>query len=102
MLILIPVVGDDISSARISSRADAQKWALLDFEEGSVKKAELHDTLDDLSGRWVDYVVLENSFENYMDFMEEGSMVLVRRAGQDSVDSIVEAFKFKELDEMGF
>jgi hypothetical protein len=28
--------------------------------------------------------------------------VLARREGQDSIDEIIEGFKFKELDEVGF
>ncbi len=51
---------------------------------------------------WLDFVVLENRFENFIDFLNEGMMVLVRRAGQDSIDDIIEGFKFKELDEVGF
>jgi hypothetical protein len=37
-----------------------------------------------------------------MDFLNEGIMVLARREGQDSIDEIIEGFKFKELDEIGF
>jgi hypothetical protein len=35
-----------------------------------------------------------------MEFMEEGIMVLVRRQ-EESIEDIIEAFKFKELDEIG-
>ncbi len=42
------------------------------------------------------------SLKPISDIMEYGSMVLVRREGQDNIELIVEAFKFKELDEIGW
>jgi hypothetical protein len=45
-------------------------------------------------------VILANKFENYLDFMNEGLMCLVVREEQTLAD-IIEAFKFKELDEIG-
>ncbi len=65
-------------------------WIFDSFEDGFQKSG------------WIDFVVLENKFENYIDIMEYGSMVLVRREGQDNIELIVEAFKFKELDEIGW
>jgi len=35
-----------------------------------------------------------------MEFMQEGMMVLVARY-QESIEEIMESFKFKELDELG-
>jgi len=45
-------------------------------------------------------VILENKFENYIDFMGEGVMCLVRRQ-EETVNELVSAFAFKELDEIG-
>ncbi len=48
-------------------------------------------------------MVLDNKFENYIDIMDYGSMVLVRREWtRECTELIIEAFKFKELDEIGF
>jgi predicted Fe-Mo cluster-binding NifX family protein len=102
VLILIPVKGTDPAKARITTRMNAEKWALVDFGEGEIKSVDFYDDRSAGGAGWIDFVVLENSFENYMDFMEEGTMVLVRRPGQDTIELIIEAFKFKELDETGF
>ncbi len=101
MLILVPVNGSDPKEARIAPRFEAQQWALIDFDEGRVKEISFHPSWEETGSEWIDFVVLENRFENYMDLMEAGMMVLVRREGQDTLELIVEAFKFKELDEIG-
>ena len=101
MLILIPVEGDNGKDSLIVPRSATKKWALVDFEEGEVKSLTFHDDRESTGADWIDFVILENRYENYMDFMEEGVMVLVRREEQDSVELLIEAFKFKELDEAG-
>ena len=101
MLILIPLDSNDRDSAKIAKRDEAKFWALIDFDEGEIKNIEICPSKDECQASWIDFVILENKFENYLDFMEEGVMVLVRRAGQDSIDLIIEGFKFKELDEIG-
>jgi hypothetical protein len=101
MLILVPVKGSDPQKARIAPRSEAEQWALIDFEEGVVRGVSFHPGWEETGADWIDFAVLENRFENYMDLMEAGMMVLVRREGQDTLELIVEAFKFKELDEMG-
>jgi hypothetical protein len=102
MLILVPVRGTDPNEAQIVSRPEAEQWALIDFDEGVVREVTFHPDWESTGADWIDFAVLENRFENYMDLMEAGMMVLVRRPGQDTLELIVEAFKFKELDEMGF
>ncbi len=101
MLIAIPLDSTDKDSAKIAKRDEAKAWALIDFDEGEIKGISICPTKDECEADWIDFVVLENKFENYLDFMEEGIMVLVRRKGQDTIDLIIEGFKFKELDEIG-
>ena len=103
MLIAIPVDRGDSKDAKISPRMMAKLWALVDFDGGVIQDINFVDSFEEAFDRsgWVDFVVLDNKFENYIDIMEYGSMVLVRRAGQDSIDLIIEGFKFKELDEIG-
>ena len=102
MYIAIPVNINDFKEAVVTTIADAKVWALIDFDEGVVKGIKEIPTWQEHGTDWLDFVVLENKYENIMDFLNEGTTVLVRREGQDSIDSIVEAFKFKELDEAGF
>jgi len=96
MLILIPVNNDK----EIVSQIEAPQWALLEFDAGAIKSTKFFKNKDEVDAPWVDFVILANKFENYLEFMEAGSMVLVVR-NEKHIDDIMEAFKFKELDEVG-
>lgn len=100
MYILIPVDGTDERHSKITTLPNVKKWALVNFNEGEVRSVLFFDDRTQTGIDWIDFVVLENKFENYMDFMEEGMMVLVCRS-EETIDEIMEAFKFKELDEAG-
>ena len=102
MLIIMPVKGDDPKEARIVPRMEAQRWALVDFDAGEVRSVTFHPDWDQTGEEWIDFAVLENRYENAMDLMEAGMMVLARREGQDTIELVIEGFKFKELDEVGF
>ena len=100
MYILIPVDGTDERHSKITTLLNVKKWALVNFNEGEVRSVLFFDDRTQTGIDWIDFVVLENKFENYMDFMEEGMMILVRRS-EETIEEIMEAFKFKELDEAG-
>ncbi|BAF71163.1 hypothetical protein [Sulfurovum sp. NBC37-1] len=100
MRIWIPVDSDNGKASKIMPQLEATKWALVDFDEGKVKSLEFYNAIDELGGEWVDFIILSNKFENYIDYMNEGMMVLVVRE-EESIEDIIEAFKFKELDEIG-
>jgi predicted Fe-Mo cluster-binding NifX family protein len=101
MLILIPVDGTEPKLSKITKIYKAKKWALIDFDEGIVKKVDFFDDHSRSGATWIDFVVLANKFENYMDFMNEGMMVLCVRE-EETIEEIIEALKFKELDEVGY
>jgi len=101
MLIWIPVDRENGNGSKIVPQLEAQKWALVDFDEGVVKSITFYNTIEELGGEWVDFVILSHKFENYIDYMNEGMMVLVVREDQETIEEIIEAFKFKELDEIG-
>jgi predicted Fe-Mo cluster-binding NifX family protein len=100
MLIWIPVDVNDEKSSKIMPQFEALKWALIDFDAGEVQSVKFYESRDDLGGEWVDFVILFNKFENYIDFMNEGMMTLCVRE-EETIEEIMEAFKFKELDEIG-
>jgi len=102
MLIVMPVKGSDPREAQIVPRMEAQQWALVDFDAGEVKSVSFHPDWDHTGEEWIDFAVLENRYENALDLMEAGMMVLARREGQDTIELVIEGFKFKELDEVGF
>ena len=101
MIIAIPVDGIDAKKSEITKLLQVEKWALIDFDEGVAQSIEFYDNRTDFPATFVDFVILQNKFENYMEFMEEGSMVLVVRE-EEKIEDIIEAFKFKELDEVGY
>jgi len=96
MLIAIPL--DD--NRDIISELMATSWAVVDFNNGVVTSIKYYPTKADIQEPFIDFVVLANRYENYIEFMEEGTMVLAVRE-EKKVDDIIEAFKFKELDEVG-
>jgi len=102
MYIAIPMDSNDFKNANITTVANAKVWAIIEFDEGEIKSIKEAPNWREHGVDWLDFVILENRFENSIDFLNEGITVLVRRDGQDSIDTIIEAFKFKELDEAGF
>jgi predicted Fe-Mo cluster-binding NifX family protein len=98
MYIAIPVD----KNKNIAKMFDAKEWAIIEFDEGVVKSTKYVPTWSEHGVDWLDFVVLDNKFENSIDFLNEGIMVLNRRQEQNSIEEIMEAFKFKELDEAGF
>ena len=100
MFILIPVDSDNGLESKITTLFDMKIWALVEFEDGKAKTVQFSEDRTAFGIEWIDFVVLENKFENYMDFMGEGMMCLVRRK-EETVEEVVSAFAFKELDEIG-
>ncbi len=100
MLIWIPVDGNDEKSSKVVPQFDVKQWALIDFDAGEVQSVRFYESREASEEEWVDFVILANKFENYMDFMNDGMMVLCVR-DEETIEDIIEAFKFKELDEIG-
>ena len=100
MLIWIPIDKNEGELSKVAKLMEAKSWALIDFDEGKIKNTKFFDKREDFTG-WVDFVVLENKFESYIEFMNDGMMVLCVRE-EETIEDIMEAYKFKELDEVGF
>ena len=100
MYILIPVEGDKGLESKITTLGNMKTWALAFFEDGKAKTLEFAEDRTAFGIEWIDFVVLDNKFENYMDFMGEGMMCLVKRQ-EETIEEVVSAFAFKELDEIG-
>lgn len=99
MLIWIPVDTQNREDAKISKVMDAKAWALVEFDAGEVKSTTFYDTREEFMD-WVDFIIMKDKYESFMDFMNEGMMVLCTR-NEESLDEVMEAFVFKELDEVG-
>ena len=100
MLILIPVDSENGLESKITTIFDMKTWALVDFDGGKAQSVQFAEERTAFGVDWVDFVILENKFENYMDFMGEGMMCLVKRK-EETIEEIISAFAFKELDEIG-
>ncbi len=100
MLILIPVDSDNGQNAKISNQFELKKWALINFDAGEIQSIKFFDDRTQTGEDWIDCIIFENKFESYIDFMNEGMLCLVIRK-EETIEEIISAFKFKELDEMG-
>lgn len=100
MLVWICVDSKDDKNAKITRVIDAKYWALVEFDGGVVKEITFYNNREDYSD-WVDFIIMKDKYESYMEFIEEGMMVLTIRE-EETIEEITEAFIFKELDEVGF
>ena len=100
MLLWIPVDSNDDKIAKVVQQYEAKLWALVDFDEGEVQSVRFYNKREDCKEGGVDFVIFINKFENYIDFMNEGMMCLCVRE-EETIEEIIEAYKFKELDEIG-
>ncbi len=99
MLIWICVDSKDVENAKITKVIDVKHWALIEMDGGERKATTFYDKREDFTD-WVDFIIIKDKYESYMDFMNEGMMVLTTRE-EETIAEIVEAFVFKELDEVG-
>lgn len=99
MFLLIPVDGTNAADSKITTLANVKHWALIGFDGGVVKSIRFFDDRTQTGEEWIDYVIIDNKFEPYMDLMDEGMMILVKR-DEETIDELISAFRFKELDEI--
>jgi len=100
MLIWICVDKQDKEDAKITNVADVKFWALVELDGGTTQEITFYDKKEDFTD-WVDCIIMKDKYESYMDFMNEGMMVLTIRE-QESISEVIESFIFRELDEVGF
>jgi len=98
--ILIPVDADNGMDSKIVPLVEVKTWAIVEFTEGKAKSVVFYKDRTESGIEWIDFVVLNNKFENYIDFMNDGMMCLVKRK-EETIEEIISAFAFKELDEIG-
>jgi len=99
MLIWMCVESKDAKNAKLTEVASVKYWALVEMDGGETKEVTFYDKREDYTD-WVDFIVMKNKHESFMDFMNEGMMVLCTRK-EETIEEVIEAFVFKELDEVG-
>ena len=100
MYILIPMDDNDLEEARITAINDAKVWVQLLVEEGRIVETNINQDKDAFENQ-SQILVVKNDNEYVWPFIELGMMVLVAHV-QRSVDDIVEAYLFRELNELRY
>ena len=100
MYILIPMDGDNPQNSSICKINDVKNWTQILLEEGRVveiKHGEDKDSFENFS----EVLIIMDESEYVWPFIELGMMVLVAHT-QRNIDYIVEAFLFRELNELTY
>lgn len=100
MYILLPMDKEEVQEATLTKVLDAKVWAQILIEEGEVVEI-LHSETYDGFENFSNAVVLIDSSENPMPFMELSMMPLIAPM-QRSIDDIVEAYLFRELHDFPY
>ncbi len=100
MYILIPMDDNDLEEARITTINEATVWVQLLVEEGRVVETNINQDKDAFENQ-SQILVVKNDNEYVWPFIELGMVVLVAHI-QRSVDDIVEAYLFRELNELRY
>ena len=91
---------NDLEEARITAINEATVWVQLLVEEGRVAETNINQDKDAFENQ-SQILVVKNDNEYVWPFIELGMMVLVAHI-QRSVDDIVEAYLFRELNELRY
>ncbi len=67
---------------------EAKAWALINFDAGIIQSIEFYDRREDFND-FADFIILENKFENFMEYMNEGLVVLSVR-DERTIGEIIE------------
>ncbi len=100
MYILIPMDDNDLEEARITTINEATVWVQLLLEEGRVVETNQSEDKDTFASP-SEVLVVKDDHEYVWPFIELGMMVLVAHT-QRSIDDIVEAYLFRELNELRY
>ena len=91
---------NDLEEARITAINDAKVWVQLLVEEGRIVETNTNQDKDAFENQ-SQILVVKNDNEYVWPFIELGVTVLVAHT-QRSIDDIVEAYLFRELNELRY
>lgn len=100
MYILIPMDDSDIEEAKITKIQDVKVWAQVLVESGKILEIDHKEDKDSFENQ-SHIVVVKDDNEYVWPFIEQNMLVLVAHF-QKSIDDIVEAYLFKELNELAY
>ena len=100
MYILIPMDSEDTNEASITKVNDVKVWTQILVQDGKIAQMKHNSDWSAFEERSEAAVVMDDN-EYVWPFMEQNMMVLVAHT-QRSIDDIVEAFIFRELNELAY
>ena len=100
MYILIPMSSQDAQEATITKIDDAKSWVQILLEEGEVNSVIFNEDKDGFENFSEVLIVMDDN-EYVWPFIELNMMVLVAHT-QRNIDEIMEAFLFRELNELAY
>lgn len=100
MYILIAMNNDDAQEASIAKLNDVKVWAQVLLEEGKIVETNFSTDKDGFEN-FSEVLVVNDDNEYVWPFIELGMMILVAHT-QRSIGDIIEAFLFRELNELAY
>jgi hypothetical protein len=100
MYILIPMESEKIQEASLTKINEAKIWAQVLLDEGKIQEINFNENRDEFE-KFSEVLIVMDENEYVWPFIELGMMILVART-QRSIDDIVEAFLFRELNELAY
>jgi hypothetical protein len=100
MYILIPVESENIQEASLTKINEVKIWAQVLLDEGKIQEISYNENRDEFEN-FSEVLIIMDENEYVWPFIELGMMVLVAHT-QRSIDDIVEAFLFRELNELAY
>lgn len=98
MNLLIPVDSNDRYTALLTTIEQHNYWAYVELNEGQIVKLDFFKDKKE-ANCWVDYAIVISENEYIIEF-EQNKVSVLLAPTQRSIDEIVEAFLFRELDEL--
>ena len=98
MLLLIPVDKKDYKKANITRINEKNIWISIKMDNGYIEKYSFFDNKDDIK-EFIDYLIIKDKRDDVEEFLDDGTDILIAPL-QNDIEEIVEAYKFKELNEI--
>jgi len=100
MNILIPMDNKNIDEAQITKIEELKIWIQVKVEDGKIVSIKENDNWDGFE-EFSEIVVVNSDSEYTWNFVEQNMAILVAHF-QKSIDDIIEAYLFKELNEQAY
>jgi len=94
------VESENIQEASLTKINEVKVWVQVLLDEGKIQEINFNENRDEFE-KFSEVLIIMDENEYVWPFIELGMMVLVAHT-QRSIDDIVEAFLFRELNELAY